>query len=158
MKNDESVYSEIIPVIKELSEEGLPALSVLANTAAILYSSFEKISWAGFYLLKGNTLYLGPFQGKPACTKIDINRGVCGKAARERKTVIVEDVDLFPGHIACDSDSRSEIVVPLICNNELAGVIDIDSHSYSSFGETDRKYLEEIAALLRAGNNCNPLF
>jgi GAF domain-containing protein len=148
MKTDESVYKSIIPVLKSLSEEKLPASSILANTAALLYSSFEKISWAGFYLLEGETLYLGPFQGKAACTKIDINRGVCGKAARNKKTVIVEDVDLFPGHIACDSESKSEIVVPVILDDSLIGVLDIDSPSYSSFDSKDQIYLEEITSII----------
>ena len=152
MKTDESIYKSILPVIRELTEESVPAISILANTAALLYSSFDKISWAGFYLLRENTLYLGPFQGRPACTVIDINKGVCGKAAGDRKTVIVEDVNLFPGHIACDSESKSEIVVPLLPEGKLKGVIDIDSHSYSSFSGTDRKYLEEIAEILNAVN------
>ena len=152
MKTDESIYKSILPVIRELAEEAVPVTSILANTAALLYSSFDKISWAGFYLLRENTLYLGPFQGRPACNVIDINKGVCGKAARDRKTVIVEDVDLFPGHIACDSESKSEIVVPLLPERKLKGVIDIDSHSYSSFGGTDIKYIEEIAEILNAVN------
>ena len=148
MKTDETVYKSIIPVLKSLSEEKLPAVSILANTAALLYDSFEKISWAGFYLLEGETLYVGPFQGKSACTKIDRNKGVCGKAARDKVTVIVEDVDLFPGHIACDSESKSEIVVPVILDDTLIGVLDIDSRSYSSFGSKDKKYLEEITSII----------
>ena len=148
MKTDESVYESIIPVLMELAGEDLPATTIMASTAALLYSSFEKISWAGFYLLDGETLYLGPFQGKPACTKIDINRGVCGKAARDRESVIVEDVEVFPGHIACDTDSKSEIVVPMISGSSLIGVLDIDSRSYSSFGSKDKMYLEKITNIL----------
>ena len=148
MLNDKSVYETIIPAIEDLVKENLPAVSVLSNTAALLFNSFEKISWAGFYLLKGKSLYLGPFQGRPACTVINIKNGVCGKSVREKTTVIVEDVDQFPGHIACDSDSKSEIVVPLVSGGNLYGVIDIDSHSYSSFGETDRKYLKKISDLI----------
>ena len=148
MSRDESVYKTIIPVIKELTSEKLPAISVLSNTCAVIYEKFDKISWAGFYILEGDTLYLGPFQGKPACTEININNGVCGKAARERKTVIVDDVETFPGHIACDSESRSEIVVPVVSGENLIGVLDIDSRIYSSFGNTDRIYLEDIAGIL----------
>ena len=147
MYTDETVYKTVIQAIRELAGENLPGVTVLANISAILFSSFDKISWAGFYLLEGNTLYLGPFQGKPACTAIDINKGVCGKAAREKETVIVEDVDLFPGHIACDSGSKSEIVVPVFCDGKIRAVIDIDSRSYSSFGETDRIFVEEIAEI-----------
>ena len=148
MHSDQTIYKSITSSIRELAGENLPAVTVLANISAILYSSFDKISWAGFYLYRENILYLGPFLGKPACTVIDVKNGVCGKAAREMKTVIVEDVNRFPGHIACDSDSRSEIVVPVISQGALLAVIDIDSHSYSSFGKTDRIYLEEIAEII----------
>ena len=148
MHTDENIYKSITATAEELASEDIPAVTVMANISAILYSSFEKISWAGFYLYLRNNLYLGPFQGKPACTFININNGVCGKAARDMRTVIVEDVNRFPGHIACDSDSRSEIVVPVIFQKKLRAVIDIDSSSYSSFGKTDRKYLEEIADII----------
>lgn len=153
MKTDESVYELLKPVIKSLSEEELPAISILSNTAALLYNSFEKISWAGFYIIKRNTLFLGPFQGKAACTKIDINKGVCGKAARNKTTVIVEDVNFFPGHIACDSESKSEIVVPLVIERNLIGVLDIDSRNYSSFGSIDKKNLEEIISGILTNNS-----
>ncbi|MCI0474292.1 MAG: GAF domain-containing protein, partial [Ignavibacteria bacterium] len=103
-------------------------------------------SWAGFYLYdrKSDELVLGPFQGKIACTRIALNRGVCGASARERKTIIVEDVNKFPGHIFCDSLSKSEIVVPIVKGSVLIGVLDIDSGNYSAFDETDKQYLEEL--------------
>ena len=102
----------------------------------------------GFYLNDGQKLYLGPFQGKVACTRIEIGKGVCGTAAEKRKTIIVEDVDKFPGHIACDPESRSEIVIPIIKNEQLFGVLDVDSRNLNSFDSTDQKYLEQYCTFL----------
>ena len=110
--------------------------------------NFDDISWAGFYLLKNEELILGPFQGKIACTNIPLTKGVCGKAASSKETVLVEDVHQFEGHIACDSESNSEIVVPLIKNNQLYGVLDLDSTSFGRFSKEDQIIFEEIAEIL----------
>lgn len=122
----------------------------LANAAALLWHGLKDINWAGFYLYEesSNQLVLGPFQGLPACVRIPLGRGVCGTAAAERVTQLVADVHAFPGHIACDAQSRSEIVVPLIRNGELIGVLDIDSPLLERFNELDQQWLEEIASLL----------
>ncbi|WP_432661946.1 GAF domain-containing protein [Wukongibacter baidiensis] len=119
-------------------------LANLSNTSALLWLLLDDINWAGFYLYKNGELVLGPFQGKPACTHIEIGKGVCGTAAKERKTQVVKNVDDFPGHIACDSASKSEIVVPIIQDNELKGVLDIDSPILSRFDEEDQKHFENI--------------
>lgn len=145
---EEEIYKELIPQIESLIEPGIPAISNLANVAAVLKEAFSKISWVGFYLISGEKLYLGPFQGKLACTSIEIGKGVCGTAALRKETIIVDDVDKFPGHIACDSGSRSEIVVPIIKGDKLFGVLDIDSYSYSSFNNIDKAYLEKIILIL----------
>lgn len=122
-------------------------VSVLANAAAALHEAFE-FFWVGFYLVKDEQLILGPFQGSAACYRIRKSKGVCGTAWAEARTLVVPDVDLFPGHIACSSQSRSEIVVPLLANGEVKGVLDIDSDQLNHFDETDRCYLEKVAALI----------
>ncbi len=121
-----------------------------ANTAALLWEHLPDINWAGFYLLKEGELVLGPFQGKSACVRIAMGKGVCGTAAATRETQLVPDVHDFPGHIACDSASRSEVVVPLIKNGELLGVLDIDSPSLSRFDAADAEGLEKVAAIFLA--------
>jgi len=120
----------------------------LANTAALLWQELPDINWAGFYLLKGNDLVLGPFQGKPACVRIAIGKGVCGTAAQQRTSIVVPDVHEFEGHIACDSASNSEIVIPLIKNGIVLGVLDIDSPKLSRFDSTDQAGLEAVVANL----------
>jgi GAF domain-containing protein len=146
---DKQKYELLIKQVKELLNNKDKDVTNLANLSAALKQTFSKISWTGFYLFDGNGLYLGPFQGKVACTSIEIGKGVCGTSAKKRKTVIVPDVDKFPGHIACDVESKSEIVVPLIRkDNSLYGVLDIDSADYNSFNEIDKKYLEEICKFL----------
>lgn len=128
---------------------GVPhKIANLANAAALLYESLEGINWAGFYLLEGDTLILGPFMGKPACIEIPMGRGVCGASAASGKTQLVPNVHEFPGHIACDSASNSEIVVPLFCEGAVIGVLDIDSPYYSRFDERDRIGLEEFAKII----------
>ena len=122
----------------------------LANCAALLWQGVPAINWAGFYLLKRNTLVLGPFQGKPACTRIEIGRGVCGLAAQMLKAVIVGNVHEFPGHIACDLNSRSEIVLPLIIDGKLIGLLDIDSPEVDRFDHVDQQGLERIVQVLIA--------
>ena len=144
----EKQYEELSIVIKNLLNKHDNILSNLSNFTAALKQTFDKINWAGFYMFDGEKLYLGPFQGKVACTQIDLGKGVCGTSALRRKTIIAGDVNKFPGHIVCDSDSKSEIVIPLIKNNKLLGVLDLDSASFNAFDETDKKYLEDICNFL----------
>ena len=120
----------------------------LSNAAALIYNALDDLNWAGFYLKEGDILVLGPFQGKPACIEISLGRGVCGTAAQEKRTVLVEDVHQFPGHIACDSASNSEIVVPIFKNGEIYGVLDIDSPYFARFTAEDQRGLEEIVKIL----------
>jgi GAF domain-containing protein len=144
----EERYKLLVKQVKYLLSEEDNVLSNLSNLTAALNDTFEKISWVGFYLFDGSKLYLGPFQGKVACTQIEIGEGVCGTSAKEQKTIIVHDVDKFPGHIACDSGSKSEIVVPIIKNKKLYGVLDVDSYQYNAFNDTDKIFLEEICNFL----------
>ena len=141
-------YEELSIIIKGLLNKNDNRLSNLSNFTAVLRQTFDKINWVGFYLFDGKKLYLGPFQGKVACTQIELGKGVCGSAASSLRTIIVPDVNKFPGHIVCDSDSKSEIVIPLIKNDKLLGVLDIDSASLNEFDETDKKYLEYICNFL----------
>lgn len=131
--------------------QGVPhPIANLANASALLFDALEDVNWAGFYLLEGDTLVLGPFQGKPACIEIPLGKGVCGTAARRNETVRVEDVHRFPGHIACDSASQSEIVVPLRRNGAVFGVLDIDSPRPARFTPSDQTGLEAFARTLEA--------
>ncbi len=125
-------------------------LSNLANASALLYQTLADINWSGFYILENDTLLLGPFQGKPACTAIPVGKGVCGAAILQDKTQLVPDVHAFAGHIACDSISRSEIVIPLHKNGQLWGILDIDSPVYNRFSEADRAGLEEFCKILES--------
>lgn len=145
--SDEEIYIQLIASSHYLFVESDKVLSGLSNFTAMLKQAFDKISWVGFYFLDGEKLFLGPFQGNIACTEIKMNHGVCGTSAYNKETLIVDDVDKFPGHIACDSGSKSEIVVPILIENELIGVLDLDSYEYSSFNETDKKYLEELLTI-----------
>ena len=138
-------------VLQEL--EGLLTgrwITDLSNTAALLMLRFSDINWVGFYLTSEDmqTLWLGPFQGQPACTMIPFSKGVCGTAASQKKTIRISDVTQFAGHIVCDVKSRSEIVVPLIRQNQVIGVLDVDSASVDRFSETDQKFFEDIVNLL----------
>lgn len=137
----EERYKTILPLIKGLIDGEDDSVSLLANVAAALNESFGWF-WIGFYMVKDNQLHLGPFQGPVACTRIAKGKGVCGTAWAQAETQVVPDVKLFPGHIACSSQSRSEIVVPIIIEKNVIGVLDIDSRELSTFDETDRKYLE----------------
>ena len=130
-----------------LIDKDLPLITNLSNASALL-NTLEDINWCGFYLKDGDVLYLGPFQGDVACTRITLDKGVCGKAARDAKTIIVPNVNEFPGHIACSNLSKSEIVTPIILNNEVKAVIDIDAPIYNRFNEFDQKLLEELAEVL----------
>ena len=128
---------------------GVPhKIANLANAASLLYNSLEDLNWAGFYLIEDGILVLGPFMGKPACIEIPVGRGVCGTAVAEKATQLVYNVHEFPGHIACDSASNSEIVVPLRKNGEIIGVLDIDSPSIGRFNEADKAGLEEFAKII----------
>lgn len=144
----EEKYLLLSKQIKNLLSKNDNIITNLANFSAALKQSFDKISWIGFYIYDGEKLYLGPFQGKVACTEIKIGNGVCGTSALKRETIIVPDVNQFPGHIACDVESKSEIVVPIIKDKKLFGVLDIDSSEFNSFDEIDKKYLEEIINFL----------
>ncbi|HWJ28622.1 MAG TPA: GAF domain-containing protein [Flavisolibacter sp.] len=143
-------YEALIPQIKGLLEGEEDLIANLANVAAALKEQF-KWFWVGFYLVKKDELVLGPFQGPVACTRIKKGRGVCGTSWAQAKTLIVPDVEKFPGHIACSSLSRSEIVIPLFSNNEVAGVLDVDSELLNHFDETDHHYLEQIIQNLDLG-------
>ena len=146
-KSKEEKYKQFIEQYSLLIEGEKDEVSVLANTSAALKETFN-FFWVGFYMIKGNELILGPFQGSVACYRIKKGRGVCGTAWTEEKTQIVPNVDLFPGHIACSSLSRSEIVVPITSNGKIKGVLDIDSDELNTFDDTDRIYLEEIINIL----------
>ena len=119
-----------------------------ANAAAALYHALPELNWAGFYFLQGDELVLGPFQGRPACVRIGLGKGVCGTAAAQRRSVVVPDVEAFPGHIACDTASRSELVVPLLQGDVLLGVLDLDSPRTGRFDETDRAGCEVLAQVI----------
>ena len=134
--------------LKSLLNKDLPLVSNLSNASAIL-NQLENINWCGFYIAKDNNLYLGPFQGEPACTVIPYGKGVCGTAFKEKKTIVVKNVNEFEGHIACSTKSKSEIVVPIIKDNEVKAVIDIDSPIYDRFNNEDKAFLEEIAVFLQ---------
>lgn len=143
----EEQYQSLIPQIKGLLEGEPDLIANLANVAAALKEQFNWL-WVGFYLVKENELVLAPFQGPVACTRIKKGRGVCGTAWANGITLVVPDVEKFPGHIACSSLSQSEIVIPLFKNNVVIGVLDIDSEQLNHFNETDKKYLEEIVGLI----------
>lgn len=140
-------YKEIIPQIKALIAGESDVIANLANVTAVLKEAFAFL-WIGFYFVKGEELVLGPFQGPAACTRIQKGSGVCGLALLDKKTLIVPDVDQFPGHIACSSRSKSEIVIPVFKNNEVHLILDIDSDQLNDFSEIDKKYLNEIIQLI----------
>lgn len=143
----EEQYEALLPQIKGLLEGETDLIANLANVAASLKEQFGWL-WVGFYLVKSTELVLGPFQGPVACTRIKKGRGVCGASWVKAETLIVADVEKFPGHIACSSLSRSEIVVPLFSNNEVIGVLDVDSEEVNTFDATDKKFLEEIVRFI----------
>ncbi len=143
------LYALLYKQLSALLEGERHPLPDLSNAAALLWQAMPDINWVGFYLCAGHEeLLLGPFQGKPACIRIPFAKGVCGAAARQVRTQLVKDVHLFPGHIACDSASNSELVIPLVKNGTLLGVLDIDSPSVGRFNEADQAGLEPVAALL----------
>jgi GAF domain-containing protein len=146
-------YAELLGQARALIGDERDAVANMANISALIFTQLGGLNWAGFYLMKGGELVLGPFQGKPACIRIPVGRGVCGTAAASHETQVVPDVHAFPGHIACDADSRSEIVVPLIQGDRLIGVLDLDSPSPARFDEADRAGLEALGGLLIASSD-----
>lgn len=143
----EEQYQSLLPQISGLLDGETDHIANLANVTAALKEQFGWL-WVGFYIVKNNELVLGPFQGPVACTRIRKGRGVCGTSWEQQKTLIVPDVEKFPGHIACSSSSRSEIVIPIIRNREVKAVLDVDSEHYDHFDETDKLYLEKIVDLV----------
>ena len=140
-------YDRLVKQVRSLLENEVDPIANMANVAAHLYHSMEDVNWVGFYRFERGELILGPFQGKPACVHIALGSGVCGTAAQRRQTIVVPNVHRFPGHIACDSASNSEIVVPLIKANRLIGVLDADSPVFNRFDEEDRQGLEEVVRI-----------
>jgi len=155
--NKENFYKMLIYRIESYLSSEKDVLANLCNTAALLYQNLEDINWAGFYIMKNGELVLGPFGGKAACTRIKIGKGVCGSAARDKKTYIVPNVHEFEGHIACDSASNSEIVVPIIKDEVLYGVLDVDSPIFNRFDEVDKYYLEKLVEKLNKYINWNEI-
>ena len=144
----EDFYRDLCRSLAALLEGEADALANLANASGLLADALARINWCGFYLLRGGELVLGPFQGKPACVRIPLGEGVCGTAAARRETILVPDVDQFPGHITCDPASRSEIVVPILEGGELRGVLDIDAPEKNRFDGKDRAGLERFVQAL----------
>lgn len=149
-KNKEQLYLELEQQAQGLVDGEPDVIANLANVSALIWSALPDINWAGFYILKGEELVLGPFQGKPACVRIPLGRGVCGTAAKTAKPQVVEDVHQFEGHIACDQASNSEIVLPIIVNGEVQGVLDIDSPEFSRFDNEDLEGLSKVVAVVQA--------
>jgi len=141
------MYSHLASQLRSLLEGERDFIANAANVTSLLYHALPDLNWAGFYLLKEGELVLGPFQGKPACVRIGMGKGVCGTAAQQRQTILVDNVHEFPGHIACDSESNSEIVLPLVKDGELLGVLDLDSPVLGRFDEQDARGLNELAAI-----------
>ena len=144
------LYRELAPQLAALLAGEPDETANAANTAALLYHFLPDVNWVGFYFLKGGELVLGPFQGRPACVRIAMGKGVCGTSAQRRESQVVADVNIFPGHIACDTASRSELVVPLLRNDTVIGVLDLDSASPGRFDEVDRLGCESLAAIYLA--------
>ena len=143
-----ALYRDLAKSLASLLEGETDPIANLANAAGLLFEALPRINWCGFYLLRSGELVLGPFQGKPACVRIALGAGVCGTAARRRETLVVPDVEAFPGHIACDAASRSEIVVPILAKGELRGVLDVDAPETNRFDAEDRSGLEEFVRVL----------
>jgi L-methionine (R)-S-oxide reductase len=143
-----ALYAELAGELDALLADERDRVANAANAAAAIYHALGALNWAGFYFLHGSELILGPFQGRPACVRIPLGKGVCGTAAAQRRSVLVPDVSAYPGHIACDSQSRSELVVPLMTADELLGVLDLDSPVPARFDETDQIGCERLAAIV----------
>jgi len=147
-RSDVEIYEECIVHLEHIILSSDKIISNLSNFVSLLKQAFSKISWIGFYIAKDNKLFLGPFQGSTACTEISFGKGVCGTSALDKQTIIVKDVDEFLNHIACDSKSKSEIVIPIVINQQTWGVLDVDSYSSSAFSEVDKEYLERSISIL----------
>ena len=143
----QETYKLLLSQVKAMVKDETDSIANMANVAALIQETFH-FWWTGFYRVIGEQLVLGPFQGPVACTRIGFGKGVCGTAWKERKSIVVEDVEQFPGHIACSSESKSEIVVPLLKNSEVIGVLDIDSEYLATFDAVDREWLEQIAEVV----------
>lgn len=143
----QEVYGSLMQQLASLCEGETDILANAANMASLVYHGLPEINWAGFYVLKGDQLVLGPFQGRPACVRISLGKGVCGTAAAQRQSVVVSNVHEFPGHIACDSASASEIVIPLVVGGRLIGVFDVDSPILDRFDAEDRAGLESLVGV-----------
>jgi len=148
--NKPAFYAELVAQARALLAGEQDRIANAANFSALVYQALPKVNWAGFYFYDGQELVLGPFQGKPACVRISLNRGVCGAAASQRQTQVVADVHAFPGHIACDAASRSEVVVPLVLNGKLLGVWDVDSPEPGRFDDHDKAGMEALCAVFLA--------
>lgn len=146
--NKADLYGELARELDALLAGEPDPVANAANAAAAIFHALPELNWAGFYFLRGGELVLGPFQGRPACVRIALGQGVCGTAATERRSIVVEDVDAFPGHIACDTASRSELVVPLIAGDLLLGVLDLDSPARGRFDDRDRAGCELLADVM----------
>lgn len=144
----ETNYNLLGKQLASLIEDETNLIAILSNTSALLNDNLDQINWVGFYLIENNELILGPFQGHPACVHISIGKGVCGTAVANNQTQLVDDVNTFPGHIACDANSKSEIVVPIHVDNEIIGVLDIDAPITQRFSKGDKQGLEEIVSIL----------
>ena len=151
--NKAEIYRELTLMAKGLFEGERDAVANAANLSALLWMGLADLNWSGFYFMKGAGLILGPFQGRPACVRIEMGKGVCGTAAATRETQLVPDVHAFPGHIACDAASQSEIVVPLVRDGRVIGVLDLDAPIKGRFDDEDRKGLEALAALWLAASD-----
>ena len=147
-KNKETKYNLLGKQLASLIEDETKLIAILSKTSDLLNDNLDQINWLGFYLIENNELILGPFQGHPACIHISIGKGVCGTAVANNQTQLVDDVNTFPGHIACDANSKSEIVVPIHVNNEIIGVLDIDAPITQRFSKDDQQGLEEIVSIL----------
>ena len=144
------LYASLVSQLRGLLEGERDFTANAANFASLIFHSVPELNWAGFYLHKNDELVLGPFQGKPACVRIEIGKGVCGTAAQQRQTILVGNVHEFPGHIACDTESNSEIVIPLINNEQLIGVLDLDSPVFGRFDDDDASGLNELGQIFIA--------
>ena len=153
VEGQSALYEHLLEQTRALLAEERDFIANCANLSSLIFHTLPDLNWAGFYFHRGGELVLGPFQGKPACVRIALGRGVCGRAAAEWRTVIVSDVQAFPGHIACDSASNAEIVVPLIAGDRLLGVLDLDSPRRGRFDDTDRIGLEAVVKELIGGSD-----
>lgn len=151
------MYDLLLKQLPHVLEGEKNAITNLANFSALLFNSMDNVNWVGFYLYDGNELVLGPFQGKPACVRLQLGKGVCGTSFQNNETLVVANVDEFPGHIACDAESKSEIVIPLEHNGKLYGVLDIDSPIYNRFESDDKSNLDKLVNSLISNSDIEDL-